>query len=403
MSIEDDELWELDADAQKYFREYHDQEITTPNYRKPIRNRPYISSNKKKDKMNLNFNVDYDDYTFYGYHLKQFQESLTGNIFCTSIRYTYERSQFDAEKEILTKLSDSLPNLNFEIHHVDNHNMFIRGKNSSDELKLFIFGYTSDRKNSNIFEETKDSFRLKINGNEDNVVLASKALTQQSNGTSSLKWYYLLDGRMDYRFIDIQRKYNVYDEMYPWIKEGVDNYFKRYLNSDSNILIMIGDPGSGKTSLIRELLVKNNLNAMITYEEELMNHDRIYMDLMTGDEDVLIMEDADLLLLSREMSGNKLMSKLLNISDGLLKNRRKIIFTANMSASNLNQADSALLRPGRCFDVMNFRKYTPEEARKICDVMGIAEMPPMDKDGTISLAKLTNKDYISPTINKIGF
>lgn len=393
----DDDIFEFELPSRSQNRDNHFK--INSSYRKRIRN--CTSSPKKKDKMNLNFNVDYDDYTFYGYHLKQFQETVSGDFFSTSLRYSFEKSQFETEKEILSKLSQNISDLDFEIQHVDNYNFFIRGKKDS-AIQLLLYSWTRDRKNENIFEETKDCLRIKINGSEKWVAMATKALFQEPSGTSSLKWYYLLDGRMDYRFIDIHKKYEVYDEMYPWIKEGVENYFKRYLDSDANILVMIGEPGSGKTSLIRELLVKHHLSAMITYEEELMNSDRLYMDLMTGDEDVLIMEDADLLLLSREMAGNKLMSKLLNISDGLLKNKRKIIFTANMTTANLKNVDAALLRPGRCFDVLNFREYTKDEAEKICNVMNIS-LPNMKNSDTISLAKLTNKDYVSPNINRVGF
>ena len=62
----------------------------------------------------------------------------------------------------------------------------------------------------------------------------------------------------------------MYDEFYPWIKEGVESYLDRFMSSESSILLMIGPPGTGKTSLLRHLICSRNLTAMFSYDEALL-------------------------------------------------------------------------------------------------------------------------------------
>ena len=55
------------------------------------------------------------------------------------------------------------------------------------------------------------------------------------------------------------------------------------------------------------------------------------------------------------------MNKLLNVSDGIIKiMNKKIVFTANLPS--IRNIDGALLRPGRCHKVIEFRELNFEEA-----------------------------------------
>lgn len=351
---------------------------------------------------NLNYHVSDDDYSFYGYNLNEFQKSHTdSDFFVNQLDYYYKGVQAKAEKEIAEKISNAL-RLTYRIQHFENNAFYINFYNDGKRV-LMLFSRIGRRHNfdGNIFGDSQGTFIVRLSGIEPYVSKATDAIKQPPRIEASMKWYFKQDGRTDCRIIDIEQKHPVHNEMYPWIEEGVHAYFKRYLESEANVLILFGEPGTGKTTFIRELIVQNGLNAMITYEEDLMNSDRIYLDLITDDDqDILIMEDADLMLLSRESDSNKIMSKLLNISDGLMKNKKKIIFTANI---NYSKADHALIRPGRCFDVINFRALTPEEAVNAANAMNI---PVREYGPETTLAQLTNPDYkpAAQVLNKkIGF
>lgn len=84
---------------------------------------------------------------------------------------------------------------------------------------------------------------------------------------------------------------------------------------------------------------------------------------------IFVIEDADLLLKSRD-SGNDLMTKFLNIGDGIIKlHGKKLIFSTNLPSTN--DIDPAIMRAGRCYDVLEFKLLTLEQANKICKSCGL--------------------------------
>lgn len=221
-----------------------------------------------------------------------------------------------------------------------------------------------------------------------------------------VSWYYMGAHGIDRRSIYIEHTRVIKDEFYPWFKQGVDVFIDQYLASDSSVLMLYGPPGTGKTSFIKYLLTQKQLNAVLTYDEKILNDDSFFVDFLTDDEqDTLIIEDADLLLTSRERDQNTIMSKFLNVSDGLIKiNSKKMIFTTNIS--QLNSVDEALLRKGRCFAAVEFRKLTSQEADTAATA---AEQPNQDWHAkkAWSLAEVFNKDVDTVVTEtpraKIGF
>ena len=109
------------------------------------------------------------------------------------------------------------------------------------------------------------------------------------------------------------------------------------------------------------------------------------------------MEDADLLLTSREDDGNKLISRFLNVSDGLIRvKNKKMIFTTNIS--DFSKIDHAIIRPGRCYDFMHCRPLTALEARAAAAVAGVS-----DPGKSVSLAELFNGKKAGHELPKMGF
>ncbi len=132
-----------------------------------------------------------------------------------------------------------------------------------------------------------------------------------------LQWHYLSEGRRQVKEMPLKDENVIYDEYYPFIKQGVNNFITEFMASKAPVMLLIGDPGTGKTSLLRHMITKLNIHAAFTYEQELYKDDRFFMScLVDSDTDMLILEDSDALLVDREAEGNKVMSKLLNVSDG---------------------------------------------------------------------------------------
>ena len=174
---------------------------------------------------------------------------------------------------------------------------------------------------------------------------------------------------------------------------------KDYISSHESVLLMLGPPGTGKTSLLRHLICENNFHACMTYDKDIFTQDRFYLDYLLGDQNnLMIVEDADVLLEDRSRAGNDMMSKLLNFGDGLVKMpNKKMIFTTNIT--DVTKFDEALTRPGRCFGVVEFRLLTQEEANKAAEA---ANLPLPTGKEEYSLADIFSRKEVKK-IRRFGF
>lgn len=154
------------------------------------------------------------------------------------------------------------------------------------------------------------------------------------------------------------------------------------------------------TTMVRSYLKHRGGNSMFTFDERVMQSDEFFINFMQSDRmNVMVIEDADVILGSRENDGNKIMAKFLNVSEGLIKfNKKKIIFTTNQHP---NDIDEALIRPGRCFDVINFRRLDLAEANKVCKKF---KLDPLTEDKPYTIAEIFNRnEFTSRAVEKVGF
>jgi hypothetical protein len=191
---------------------------------------------------------------------------------------------------------------------------------------------------------------------------------------------------------------------YPWMKSSIVHYTKQFLDSNECVLVLKGAPGTGKTTFLKQMIKASETCAVVTYDSHLLDSDGFFASFLTReDANLLIIEDADDLLQARS-EGNKLVEKLLNASDGMVSfSHKKLIFSTNLP--NINMIDPALIRPGRCFDILEFRRLNQEEANVVAqNYYGDAAPKLEGKD--FSLAEITNlrsSDDPTTEIPKIGF
>lgn len=151
-------------------------------------------------------------------------------------------------------------------------------------------------------------------------------------------------------------------EAYPDITESPKEMWDAFAAASANVLLLIGDVGTGKSSWIREMMnqrgwdgkayVVDSANVLMAPE-----FSDFIRELPAGS--VLICEDNDMLTRKRT-DDNIHMSALLNATSGLIATSLKIIITSNLNS--VDEMDTGIIRPGRLFDVVNFRKLTVDEA-----------------------------------------
>jgi hypothetical protein len=157
----------------------------------------------------------------------------------------------------------------------------------------------------------------------------------------------------------------------------VDETIKNRLNQQNNkgIVLLHGLPGTGKTTYLRHLigeLQKKVLFVSPSVAGNLMNPEFIDL-LIVNPNAVLVIEDAENIIMDRKYNSDSSVSNLLNLSDGLLSDclSVQIICTFN---SALNLIDSALMRKGRLIAKYEFAKLSVEKAQVLSDHLGFASV-----------------------------
>lgn len=195
----------------------------------------------------------------------------------------------------------------------------------------------------------------------------------------------------------------ILDSNYPFIEEGVEKFVDDFYKSTENVMLLIGPPGTGKSNFVKYLVARSDKGAIVTYDPEIMKRDSMFATFIEGDYGSLIMEDADNFLGSRR-EGNEQMSRMLNVGDGLVSMYgKKIIFSTNLESTS--EVDSALLRPGRCYAVVHFRKFTYAESKKFLAEHNLTGWKPV-KGEEYTLAELYNNTKRARQVvpkRKIGF
>lgn len=231
--------------------------------------------------------------------------------------------------------------------------------------------------------------------------------------------FYVLTIRMGeplVRMVSVTPKLRTADELQ--LHYGEDflewhlHFLRQLKTKSSGLAILQGVPGTGKTSYLRHLMC------------ELRRSHRCYffpitsyplltspacVDFWLGEDEqykdfakIVVIEDAESLLLSRGTDNQEALSNLLNLADGFLGDclKLQVICTVNAPTDKL---DPAIIRPGRLIASREFRRLSPLEAERIAEGRGIK----LEPQESYSLAEIYNhkhsRERISAVNRRVGF
>lgn len=140
---------------------------------------------------------------------------------------------------------------------------------------------------------------------------------------------------------------------------------------DKGLILLHGNPGTGKTSYIRYLITSLKKKVIFlppNMATEITNPNLMKL-LINNPNSVFVIEDAENIIMDREENGYSPVSTLLNLSDGLLSDCLNIQIICSFN-TDLSKVDSALLRKGRLIAQYEFKELETQKAQQLSDKLG---------------------------------
>ena len=175
----------------------------------------------------------------------------------------------------------------------------------------------------------------------------------------------------------------------------------------SGLYLFNGPPGTGKSSYIKHLL-SEKLERKLAYIPVSMTGQLVSPELvpllMDNKDIILVIEDAEKALISRDTSENAaIVSTILNLTDGFIGDAMNVSIIATFNTDK-EKIDAALLRKGRLRVSHEFKLLSIDEARKLAKTLG---KDPTQITEPTALADIYNIDdetgYKEPEQRRVGF
>lgn len=211
-------------------------------------------------------------------------------------------------------------------------------------VALNIFSNLTDEELMKIFDGAQEYKSIKKNFQ---IALASKECIY----TSEMR---------EIENIEVDLKKNYCDDL-PYER------MKDILSKNEKALVLLyGEPGTGKSTLIRKLMFDCSPRFIMMDPGIItsISDSEFIVFLSNNADSVIVLEDCEKLLVSREETMNRTIGTLLNLTDGIIGDAFKIKFICTFN-SDIKNVDKALLRKGRLSLKYEFKKLPAEKAKAI--------------------------------------
>lgn len=190
--------------------------------------------------------------------------------------------------------------------------------------------------------------------------------------------------------IDVKKNYNddiPYDRMVDVLSED-----------GKSLILFYGEPGTGKSTIIRKLISEVDRKFILMDPSIITTiSDTVFVSFLSENKgSVIVLEDCEKLLRSREVSTNHAIGTVLNLTDGIIGDSFGIKFICTFN-SDIKDVDEAILRKGRLSLKYEFGKLALEKAKAI--------YPDAKEDMTIADAyfAINENDFSKDEKGKLGF
>ena len=199
--------------------------------------------------------------------------------------------------------------------------------------------------------------------------------------------------------LDIESNYN--DDFLP-VHQTI--YERLSQENDKGLVLLHGKPGTGKTSYIRFLAtsLKKEIIFLPPDMATAITNPNLLSLLMNHRNSILVIEDAENIIIDRDVNGHSPVSALLNLADGLLSDCLNIQIICSFN-TDLSRVDQALLRKGRLIARYEFTELTTDKAQQLSDKLGFTAK--ITKPATLTeIFNQNERDFSTiRKINTIGF
>ena len=333
------------------------------------------------------------------YYDKDKNNKLTYKPFLTAIEPHKHIDVKQSLYDFITKVNkDTQKNPNLKLFSISSHEWYIVNvdenlpfminyctiQNKEDDC-YFQIVYTTEEHIQEVFKYIKKWIVPVYTHDDPEFGIAAI----NKNGNLYTSWY-----EYPYKEISIEDNYNddiPYDKMCELIEK----------EKSSELMLFYGEPGTGKSSLIKHFICKYPDVSFIIMDGSLLasvSQEILMSYFLDNENTIFILEDCEKSLMNRDNNYNPVMPVLLNLTDGIIGDVLgiKLICTFNTALSNI---DKALLRKGRLSLKYEFKALDKEKVKKILHDDNIS------KDMT--LADIYNvdeeNDFSKKKTSRIGF
>jgi len=195
---------------------------------------------------------------------------------------------------------------------------------------------------------------------------------------------YLRTRNIKFKKPSINFQENYCDDFMPVHKNTMVQLKKK---NESGLFLFYGKPGTGKSTYLRYLIKSIRKKTIFISPKLAGNLDSVEITrlLLDNKNCIIVIEDAEGLVVSRNHERNSNLSMILNLTDGILGESLgiQIIATFNTELKNI---DSALIRKGRLKLSYEFKELPEEKTSRLLLKQGIE----VNNPGPMTLAEIFN-------------